>query len=222
MATSAMVQPAATHAAIAVGQRGTQWWLPVCGILSALLYIAMNAIIPMRYEGYDIAAQTVSELSAIGAPTRALWVPLGVVYALLVTAFGVGVWQSAGQDRRLRLAGAVVALNGVLSLYWPPMHMRGELGTLTDTLHIAWSIVTVLLMLAALVIAAKAFGTRFRLFTIATLVVVLLFGALTGMDGPRIAANLPTPWIGIWERVSIGAYMLWTLVFAGAILRNRR
>ena len=221
MTTSSMVEPAATHTPITVARPGIQRWLPVCGILSALLYIAMNAVIPMRYEGYDITSQTVSELSAIDAPTRALWVKLGVVYALLVMAFGVGVWRSAEQNARLRLSGASIALNGIFSLYWPPMHLRGELPTLTDTLHIVWSVVTVLLMLTTLALAARAFGTRFRLFTIATLVVLLLFGALTGVDDPRIAANLPTPWMGIWERICIGAFMLWTVVFGTALLRNR-
>jgi hypothetical protein len=47
--------------------------LIVCGILSSLLYVAMNVFVPMLWEGYRSASQTVSELSAIGAPTRPLW-----------------------------------------------------------------------------------------------------------------------------------------------------
>jgi len=56
----------------------------------------MLVFVAMRWEGYSSASQTVSELSAIGAPTRSLWVPLGAVYTLLVTAFGWGVLVSAG------------------------------------------------------------------------------------------------------------------------------
>lgn len=41
--------------------------LLVCGILSSLLYVAMNVFVPMLFEGYSLASQTVSELSAIGA-----------------------------------------------------------------------------------------------------------------------------------------------------------
>ena len=51
--------------------------LLVCGILSSLLYIAMNVFVPMQWDGYSSASQTVSELSAIGAPTRSLWAALG-------------------------------------------------------------------------------------------------------------------------------------------------
>ena len=45
-----------------------------CGILSSLLYTAANIVVPMQYEGYSAFSQTVSELSAIEAPTRSLWV----------------------------------------------------------------------------------------------------------------------------------------------------
>ena len=45
----------------------------ICGILSSLLYAGMTVFIAMQWEGYSSASQTVSELSAIGAPTRSLW-----------------------------------------------------------------------------------------------------------------------------------------------------
>src|SRR5690606_38411907 len=51
--------------------------LLACGVLSSLLYVAMNVFIPMRWDAYSLTSQTVSELSAIGAPTRSLWVPKG-------------------------------------------------------------------------------------------------------------------------------------------------
>jgi hypothetical protein len=195
--------------------------LLVCGILSPLLYVAMNALVPMLFEGYSLASQTVSELSAIGAPTRPLWVWLGTVYSLLVVAFGVGVWRSAGRNRPLRVVGGLMVVDGVVSLYWPPMHLRGAGFTLTDTMHIIWTIVTVLLMMLAIGFGAAAFGKRFCLYSIATMVILVVFGALTGMDGPRIAANLPTPWVGVWERIGIAAFMLWVVVLAMILLRDQ-
>ena len=188
--------------------------LLICGIVSSLLYVAMNVFVPMLYEGYSMASQTVSELSAIGAPTRPLWVPLGTVYSLLVAAFGWGIWKSAGRNRLLRIVGGLMVVDGVVSLYWPPMHLRGAEFTLTDALHIVWSIVTVLLMMLAIGFGAAALSKRFRLYSIATMVILVVFGVLTGMDGPRIAQNLPTPWIGVWERISIAAFMLWVAVLA--------
>jgi hypothetical protein len=56
----------------------------------------------------------------------------------------------------------------------------------------------------------------------ATLALLVAFGALTGLDGPRIAANLPTPWVGVWERINIGAFLFWVVVLAVALLRAKR
>ena len=190
-----------------------------CGIVSAMLYVAMNVIATMQYPGYRSISQTVSELSAIGAPSRPLWASLGAVYNVLVMAFGLGVWRSAGAKRALRIAGLLLAATGAIGFVWPPMHMRGEGFTGTDTMHIVVSAVWVVLSLVAVGLAAAALGGRFRLYSIATLVVQLVFGAWTGMDGPRIAENLPTPWVGLIERINIAVFLAWEIVLAIVLMR---
>lgn len=197
----------------------------ICGIASSLLYIAMNIIIPMLYEGYSSASQTVSELSAIGAPTRTVWVLSGIVYTLLVTAFGWGILQSAGRNRPLRIVGALMLVHGIIDIAWPfaPMHQREAIAagaeTLSDTMHIVMSVITVLLMMLMIAFGAAAFGKKFRFYSIATLVVLIAFGVLTGLESPGIAKNLPTPWIGVWERINIGAFMLWIIMLAVLLLQ---
>ena len=37
--------------------------------------------------------------------------------------------------------------------------------------------------------------------------------------GGRIAANLPTPLIGVWERINLGVFPFWVVVFAIVLLR---
>lgn len=193
-----------------------------CGILSSLLYIGMNIYVPMQYKGYNTASQTVSELSAIGASTRQLWISLVIWYALLLTAFGWGVLKSAGRNRPLHIAGVLIFIHGITGFFWPPMHQREVLaaggGTLTDTMHIVFAVITVLLMMFTIGFGAAAKGRRFRLYSILTMVVLFSFGALTGKDAPRVSTNLPTPYAGIWERINIGVYMLWIIVLAVLLL----
>lgn len=198
----------------------------ICGILAALLYGTMMAAI--RFPGYNPVSQTVSELSAVGVPTRPLWIILGSLYEVLIVAFGAGVWMSAGGNRPLRAAGALFVVAGILGgLAWPfaPMHQRAVLAaggaTLSDTLHIILGALTVLFMLVAIAFGAAAFGTRFRVYSVATIVVLLAFGALAGMDGPRVGANLPTPWVGLWERINIYGFLLWVAVLAIVLWRRR-
>jgi hypothetical protein len=199
--------------------------LLVCGVVSSLLYVAMTVFVAMQWPGYSSLSQTISELSAIGAPTRSLWVLPGAFYTVLVTAFGWGVWKSAGPVRALRIAGGLIVAYGALGLVWPfaPMHLREVLaaggGTLSDTMHIVLASVTVLLMLLAIGFASTALGKRFRLYSIASLAILATFGALTFLDAPGVAANLPTPWLGVWERINVGVFLLWVVVLAVTLLR---
>jgi hypothetical protein len=199
--------------------------LLICGIASSVLYVVMSIIAPMLYPGYNSFSQTVSELSAIGAPSRPLWVALGTVYGLLLIAFGVGVWRSAGRKRTLRVVGLLLVGYGLFGLVWPPMHQREVLAvggkSRTDTLHLVWTGVTVLGMFLYMGFAAAAFGKRFRLYSIGTILVLLVSGVLTSLNAPRVEANLPTPWAGVWERINIFGYLLWIAVLAVALVRLR-
>lgn len=197
-----------------------------CGILSSLLYVAVNIIVPMQWKAYDVASQTVSELSAIGAPTRALWTVLCTPYTFLIIAFAWGVLIAAKGNRNLRIAGRLLLAYGAVGLLWPfaPMHLRESLasggGTFSDTLHIALGAVTEVIYLLALGFAAVALGKPFRYYSIATFVVLLFFGVLTFLDAPGIPSNLPTPLIGVWERINIGVFLLWVVVLAMILLQK--
>ena len=200
--------------------------LLICGILAGILYVAMTILVGRMWGGYSAADQTISELSAIGAPTRPLWVVLATIYTALMIAFGWGVVKSAGRNRALRLVGALLVTQAVFGVFWPPMHQRAVLAaggaTLTDTLHIVWTIVTSVFFMLALGFGAAAFGKRFYLYSLATIAIVFACGAWTGTYASGIQANLPTPWAGVWERLNTGAFMVWIVALATTLLRAPR
>lgn len=195
-----------------------------CGIASSLWYIVINIIVPLSYPGYSFSSQVVSELSAIGAPTRSLWVSLCIPYSLLLIAFGWGIWLSAGTSRVLRIVAVAFILDAVIGIFWTPMHSREVLAaggaTISDTLHIVFTAVWGVFVMLAMGFGAAAFGRRFHLFTVATWVLLAGFGVLTGLSAPELQAGKATPGIGIWERINIGLFMLWVMVFAWKLLRR--
>ncbi len=75
-------------------------------------------------------------------------------------------------------------------------------------------------MLLMIGFGAAAFGKGFRIFSAAIVLLFIVFGILTTKESAGIQANLPTPHIGIWERINIGAYMLWIIVFAIVLVRR--
>jgi hypothetical protein len=198
-----------------------------CGILAMLWYVAINIIVPVRDPGYDIASQTVSELSAIGATTRSLWVILCIFYSLLFMAFGWGTWLSANGNPKLRFVAAVILFDALIGFFWPPMHQREIIaaggGTISDTMHLVWAFVHLLLMLLMIGFGAASFGKAFRLFSAGIVVVFIVFGVLTSKESAGLGTGVPTPHIGTWERINIGAYMLWIIVFAIVLMiRNNK
>jgi Protein of unknown function (DUF998) len=90
-----------------------------CGILSSLLYGAANVLGARRWRGYSLSSHTASELSAIGAPSRSLVIPLLTTHGALVIPFGLGVWESAGRKRALRVTAALLVGLGASDLLAP-------------------------------------------------------------------------------------------------------
>jgi Protein of unknown function (DUF998) len=201
--------------------------LLACGILSSLLYVGANVAGARRWRSYSLSSQTVSELSAIGAPSRPVVIPLLTGHGVLLMPFGFGVREAAGRNRALRATGAVLMVLGASDLPAPlfPMHQREALargeGSRTDTMHIIVTSVNSLLILLAIGFGSRAFGGRFRAYSVGTILVLLVAGGLTATQASRLEANLPTPWAGVSERISIGGYLFWQTVLAIMLIRAR-
>lgn len=186
----------------------------------------MDVIGSLRYAGYSYVDQTISELSAEGAPTRSFMLLSGIPYAALMIGFGVGVWTTAGGTRAGRITGillAAEALFGVVGGMLFPMARREVIAagedTLRNQLHAPYGVGMPILFLLAMGFGARLFGSRFRWYSYGTMIVLLVFGALTALQSGRVEANEPTPWLGVTERTNAYAAMLWLAVLATALLR---
>jgi CubicO group peptidase (beta-lactamase class C family) len=198
--------------------------LLLCGILSSLLYVATDVLGGMRYSGYSFTSRGISELMAIGAPSEAFVDPLFLMYGVLALAFGVGVVrEAAGKSLALTIAGATLIGFAAAGFAGPtlfPMHQRGAGSLAGDAPHIILTGVLVLLLLITIGSGALALGRRFLVYSYATLVTVVLFGAIAGSYGAQLAAGEPAPGLGIVERVNVYAALLWVAVLAVALLRR--
>ena len=200
--------------------------LLACGIAASLLYVIANVVTVFIYKDYNPWSQTVSELSAIGTPSRSRWLLLMVVYSLLLIFFTWGMWLSTAGNRLLRIAAFLLFFYTIIGFFWPPMHQREVLATggasLTDSLHIAFTIATVILMLLAIGLTAKASGKAFGRYSMVTLLVLIVFGVLTALEAPAIQTNQPTPFAGVWERINIAAFLIWMIVLAVMLMKDKK
>lgn len=199
--------------------------LLACGILSSLLYCFTDLISVAVWNDYDYKSQTVSELFAIDAPTKTFVVICFVIYALLIYAFGVGIWLTSNGIRSLKFAALLIVgkeILGLIGTLFFPIHLRGVEGNYSDFMHgIITATGVLLFMFPAMIAGAIAIKGVFRIYSIVTMALFIVFGVLAGFMQPQLAANLPTPMMGIWERINIYGYMLWIVILAIILLRSR-
>src|SRR5918993_2649021 len=204
--------------------------LLICGIASSVLYVASDILVSWWDPNYSYRDQSFSELLAPGSPTRPLLLVLnGIPYGVLVVAFGVGVWASAGRRRAGRITGALLvgyavigAVGGVFLS--APTRETLEAGeeTWRNNLHIPATAVMILCILLAMGFGSTLIGRRFRYFSYAMILAIVVFGILAGRQIAQMGENQPTPWLGIVERANIYAIMLWVAVLAIGLLRAPR
>jgi hypothetical protein len=202
--------------------------LVACGLLYAVLYPVVNdAIAASLYDGYSRTSQAVSELSAVGAAPRPFLMAVGPFFSLLQLGFGVGMWQSAHGKASVRVAGALVVGHGAMSFLWvfAPMSRREVIAaggaTSADAMHLVLTVGTGLFVAAYVATFAIGFGWVFRVYSVLTLAVALVFGRLSAQVD-QIEAGDPTPYMGLLERIGIGAWLLWMAVASVMLLRANR
>lgn len=192
-----------------------------CGILSGLLYFASDLIMSLVYPGYSYLDQTVSELNAIGAPTRGISIAFGLVGYVLLVGFGVGIYMSANGKRKLQVAGAALAVMAITGLWGVPFASMQMRGIEQEGLHLISGVVGVLLLVIAMGFVTAASKWPLRIYTIATILVMVGFAGWAGISAGQVETGLPTPWVGLIERISFYSWHLWFIVLAIILLGNR-
>ena len=194
-----------------------------CGVAIPFLYIGSDTICSALYSGYSYRDWSISELSAIGAPTAGLWAILIAPYNPLLILLGIGILLMKNIKKSVKIAGVLLVLSGITGYGWAffPMNTRGNIGTPSDTGHLVMAALTVFLMALFIAFGSGAGNKWFRVYSFLTLAAMLGFGAYVGFQAPLVAANLPTPWLGIWERISVFGPMIWLAAFAAVLLRKR-
>jgi hypothetical protein len=185
------------------------------GVAAVVLYGIGDLVSGLLYEGYRFGDQAISELSAFGSPVRPLMMSVILVHGALVTAFGAGIWLAAHR-RSLRWAGIFMIGAGLIGF---PTHSVFAMSSrwmevgFNDTMHIALSMVFSFFVVAAMVSSAVAYPGWFRFYAIATAVVLIGFGAASGVAIQGIEQD-QTAWAGAFERINAYAYFAWIVVLA--------
>ena len=196
--------------------------LLLCGIAAPIVYVAAVILGGIMRPGYSHTAQAISELIETDAPNTGLLNPLFAVYNLLTIAFAAGIWLTVREtaDKRARRMGYLGAsalfaagVFGFTTLFFP-MDPHSILTTSTGVKHATAaglnSLATMLTLLFTGLWLRKVEGLhRFATYTFVSDLVVLIAGGLAAAS-----TSSHSPLLGLFERITIGAYIQWLLVVA--------
>jgi len=193
---------------------------PIPGVT---VYAIGDVLSTLQYSGYSARDQAISELSAFGSPVRPVMVTAILAHGVLLLAFSAGLLRVARRKSALWWIGAIGVAGFVVvgiptHTFWA-MNSRGMEPGFNDTMHITLSLIYNVTTIASIVLSAVAYRGRFRLYALATLAVMTVFGVAAGFAIRGIEQN-DTPWIGGFERINAYATFAWLIALALKVNRN--
>ena len=208
-------------------KRSIWQWLGLTGAVSAVVYAAHVVLGGLLWEGYSHITQTISELTADGAPSAELLRVFTTVYGILALVFaGCLVFALRGLGaKRAAVVGAVLLLVMEFAslVGYGLFPLRG--GTEMDPENMGHLIVTgivVLCTISSVLIMGiglvktpgfKALGV----FTLICAAIIIVSGGITPV---AIANELPIG--GLIERINIFTLQTWIFVLSVSLVRKRR
>jgi len=182
-----------------------------CGVLAALLSVGTDQLAGRLLKGYSFTVDSMSDLSAAGAPTRPLLMALTLAASVLMSAFAVGVWQAAGAAVLPRIVAGLIIVHAaaglVATLFFPNQFgVRPVFGSPGVLLMF----VSVLCFVLAMAFGAAAFHGWMRILSIAIPTAYVLLAAMRFATAGSSAAVL----IGVQERSMAFSFLAWVAALA--------
>ncbi|MBR3364376.1 MAG: DUF998 domain-containing protein [Solobacterium sp.] len=206
-------------------------WLGLCGILALLSYTAAVVFSPSAYPGYQWMAQAVSDLSAETAPSRQLWDQLAAFYnvssVVCVTCVVIRVSEQKPAGKLFRIGIYLFTLMSWLSsvgyAMFPLTDAGKEIATFPEIMHIAVTVLVVLLSIVSLTLLIIAGVKNKEVRSTGICAAIALAMMMIGAIGQGV---VPPQYFGIVERFSVFAAVGFTAVlgwqlFAGMFETGR-
>lgn len=177
--------------------------LGICGVISLLSYLAMVLFSPLAYPGYDWMSMAVSELSAVGAPSRELAAQLNSLFGpcALVSVMAVCVAIANCKIKKVRRGVYFfAAMEWLCAVGYQcfPWVSEADGVCFQNVMHLLITAAVVLLSIASLILIGV--GTaRTKWKSLGIWAFVCLFAMFAGAIGSNV---LPKSLFGIAERVS--------------------
>ena len=197
-------------------------WI-LAGILAPIAYTAAVITGGALMPGYSHVRDPISSLTQTGAPVIPVVVGLFTAYSWLLLVFAAGLWlRWRRRGHRLAAAGTLalvaVALAGAL-MYWFAQDPIGAPLTTRGLGHLILAGVAALGTIVGVLLSGLGFRrisglASLRAYSVASAALIFVSG---GIGTATLSFN---PYFGVFERVTIFTFIIWTLVVALRLART--
>ncbi|MGF7118759.1 DUF998 domain-containing protein [Methanobacterium oryzae] len=197
---------------------------PLFGIIGPVIYIFAVIFGGMIRGDYNFLYNTISELTLANAPNLLLMSILFGIYNLSLLIFGTGAFRDNEIDtnKKYKTATLMLAIIGILGLLllFFPQDPRNAAITFQGTMHIAIAGIASFLTLISVLLMGLNFRKvkemkNFAIYSFISFAVILISG---GMAAISVGSN--SAYGGLFERITIFAFMLWVIVFSYLIIKK--
>lgn len=192
--------------------------LAFCGIIGPIIYAIVLIILGLLRPGYSHITQSMSELGEVGGPNAFIMNTIGFpLLGLLLVAFAFGLHRGISEGKGSILGPSLVVLSGV-----------GLVGSGIFPCDQGCVDVTIISKIHSISATIAAFAMIFAAFAISYRVRndhlwedYHLYSLLTGVVTAIVASAYMVfePWLGVFQRLSMGLSLLWIAVIAIQLLR---
>lgn len=192
--------------------------LVLAGVVAPLIYAAAVILGGWLTPGYSHLAQPVSALIMARAPAATVLQPLFTLYNALLIAFAfalAGALRGHGRVLTLLVPALLVliGLAGILMLVYP-MERPGAPLTYFGKVHL-WLAATIsvasllAVLFCGLALRRDPLWRRFSGYSLISFIVMFFAAAFAGLAAARLSGVM-----GLWERLTVAAFLQWVFVLA--------
>jgi hypothetical membrane protein len=197
---------------------------PIFGIIGPIIYILVVIIGGALRSDYSFLYNTISELTSANAPNLILMSILFGIYNISILIFGIGAYLDNEIDNSRKYKAATLMLSivgflGILLLFFP-QDLRNAAVTFQGTMHIVIAGITSLFTLISVLLVGINFRKvkemkNFAVYSFISFAVILVSGGAAAIS---VGSN--STYGGLFERITIFAFMIWVLVFSYMIMKK--
>ena len=136
--------------------------VPLLGIFSVIFYFLHIILGEIFYEGYNLLAQAVSDLTASNSPSKNIARPFSALYGICTIIFSAGFFAYLRNkiNKTIAVSSFIFCIMNTISFFgytFFPLSEAGYAGTFQDKMHLIVTVFVVLLTIVSLVLFSIGF-----------------------------------------------------------------